>query len=167
MPRAASFLRVQPVVPRADYRKMTTVLDMCNGVRDGAWPESWPSEETAEYLHDRLAIDGRWGAIVSAAPLGLMTAGFVIGMPYRGGSGEVVPGSQDLRLLMVSPLYQRRKLGRLLLDWAADFNQKQGADRLLLWVQAHNERAQKVYKQAGYVATGVTRPREGVTMIEL
>jgi GNAT superfamily N-acetyltransferase len=159
---------VRPVVPRADYRKMTTVLDMCNGVRDGVFPENWPREETAEYLYDRLAIDDRWGAIVSAAPLGLMTAGFVIGMPYRDGTtGEVVSGSQDLRLLMVNPLYQRRNLGRFLLDWAADFNQKQGADTLLLWVQAHNERAQKVYKQAGYVATGATRPREGVTMVEL
>jgi GNAT superfamily N-acetyltransferase len=164
---------LRPVVPSADCPSMTTVLDMCNGVRDGVWPDNWPSEGTAKYLHDRLAIDDSWGAIVTAQPLGLMPAGFVVGMPYRKPNAdpnkpdEVVPGSQDLRLLMVSPLYQRKNLGRLLLDWAADFNQEQGNDKLLLWVQAHNERARKVYEKAGYLATGATRSREGITMMEL
>jgi ribosomal protein S18 acetylase RimI-like enzyme len=53
--------------------------------------------------------------------------------------------------------FQRRGVGRALLDAAAAEARSRGARRLTLRVLAHNDGARRLYEQAGYEVEGVLR----------
>jgi len=59
--------------------------------------------------------------------------------------------------IAVSPDFQRRGVGRALLDAAAVEARRRGARRLTLRVLAPNKNARRLYESAGFVVEGVQR----------
>jgi ribosomal protein S18 acetylase RimI-like enzyme len=59
--------------------------------------------------------------------------------------------------IAVAPEFQRRGVGKALLDAAADEARARGARRLTLRVLAPNEPARRLYERSGYVVEGVMR----------
>jgi ribosomal protein S18 acetylase RimI-like enzyme len=59
--------------------------------------------------------------------------------------------------IAVSPAFQRRGVGRALIDAAAAEARRRGARRLTLRVLAPNEAARRLYESAGFVVEGVQR----------
>jgi ribosomal protein S18 acetylase RimI-like enzyme len=59
--------------------------------------------------------------------------------------------------LAVDPAFQRRGVGRALMDAAASEARARGARRITLRVLAPNEAARSLYERCGYVVEGVLR----------
>ena len=62
-----------------------------------------------------------------------------------------------IRGIAVDPAFQRRGVGRALMDAAAAEARARGARRLTLRVLAHNEGAVRLYEQCGFEVEGVMR----------
>jgi len=59
--------------------------------------------------------------------------------------------------LAVDPAFQRRGVGRALIDAAAEEARARGARRLRLRVLSHNTAAMRLYESTGFVVEGVLR----------
>ena len=59
--------------------------------------------------------------------------------------------------IAVSPAFQRRGVGRALIDAAAAEARRRGARRLTLRVLAPNENARRLYESAGFAVEGIQR----------
>jgi ribosomal protein S18 acetylase RimI-like enzyme len=60
--------------------------------------------------------------------------------------------------MWVDPGARRRGLGRELVEAAADWARREGADRVELWVTDRAEGAAALYRRAGFEATGRAKP---------
>ena len=69
----------------------------------------------------------------------------------------VVAGQADVQTLAVAADRQRHGLGRALLDDLVAEARRRGATQVLLEVRAENERAQALYRAAGFERIGVRR----------
>ena len=69
----------------------------------------------------------------------------------------VVAGQADVQTLAVAADRQGQGLGRLLLDDLVAEARRRGAGQVLLEVRAENERAQALYRGAGFERIGVRR----------
>jgi ribosomal-protein-alanine N-acetyltransferase len=93
----------------------------------------------------------RCTTVDNSAPLKRM--GFIAGTEGRlaGFSvGKLVAGVCELETVAVIPEARGRGIGRALLDAVADWAQAEGAARIELEVRASNNRAIKLYEQAGF-----------------
>jgi ribosomal protein S18 acetylase RimI-like enzyme len=76
--------------------------------------------------------------------------------------GRVFPIAASEHVLMISglavdPAFQRRGVGRSLMEAAVREARARGARRLTLRVLAHNESAVRLYESVGFVVEGVLR----------
>lgn len=88
-------------------------------------------------------------ALVAEPEQGVV-AGFAI--------ASLMPPEAELETIAIAQDWQRRGLGRLLLNALADVLHSRGAGILLLEVRASNSAALRLYRAAGFAQTGC-RPR--------
>jgi ribosomal protein S18 acetylase RimI-like enzyme len=113
-------------------------------------PAPPPPEPDWSFLNEKIDIRD-----VLVAELDGAVAGYVR-------IGRVFPIAASDHVLMITgiavePAYQRRGVGRALLDAAGAEARARGVRRLTLRVLAHNEAAVRLYEQAGFVVEGVLR----------
>ena len=113
-------------------------------------PAPLPPEPDRRFFNEKVDIRD-----VLVAELDGQVAGYVR-------LGRVFPIAASDHVLMISgiavdPAFQRRGVGRTLLDAAVAEARGRGARRLTLRVLAHNEAAVRLYEQAGFVVEGVLR----------
>jgi GNAT superfamily N-acetyltransferase len=84
--------------------------------------------------------------------------GMACGMDVRAddGAGAPIPGLCHLSLVYVAPDRWGQGIGGLILDAALDEARVRGFDRIQLWTQATNERAQRLYRSRGFEPTDRT-----------
>jgi ribosomal protein S18 acetylase RimI-like enzyme len=90
------------------------------------------------------------GAIVIVAVAGGRVRGMLLAEPGREPDGSRIAGLCHISMLFVHPGSQGNGLGGLLLDRLRTL----GHPRLQVWTGADNERAQRLYRRAGFVPTG-------------
>jgi ribosomal protein S18 acetylase RimI-like enzyme len=106
-------------------------------------------------------------------PAGGEVAGDVAGMalaePGRAedGAGELLPTLWHVSMVFVDPARWGRRIGELLLAEVAARAARAGVRRLGLWTGERNERAQRLYRRAGFVPTGRVREHGGEQIIHL
>ena len=113
-------------------------------------PAPSPPEPDWSFLNEKIDISD-----VLVAELDGEVAGYVR-------LGRVFPIAASDHVLMISgisvdPAFQRRGVGRALIDAAVAEARARGARRLRLRVLSHNEGAVRLYEQAGFVVEGVLR----------
>ncbi|GAA4202603.1 SDR family oxidoreductase [Actinocatenispora rupis] len=119
---------------------------------------------------ERIARVRRKLADPAALPVVAVADGAVVGMalaePGRAddGAGPVLPDLWHVSMVFVDPAYRGRRIGVLLLDEVAA---RAGGRRLQLWTGAGNERAQRLYRRAGFTPTGRVREHGGETILHL
>jgi DNA-binding MarR family transcriptional regulator/GNAT superfamily N-acetyltransferase len=69
-------------------------------------------------------------------------------------SGEVVPDTAQLRLLLVEPAARGLRLGERLVAQCELFARERGYRRIVLWTNANLAAARGIYRKAGYRLTG-------------
>jgi ribosomal protein S18 acetylase RimI-like enzyme len=89
-------------------------------------------------------------AIVLVAVADGRVRGMLLAEPGREPDGSLIAGLCHISMLFVHPGCQGNGLGRLLLDRL----RTQTAGRLQVWTGADNDRAQRLYRRAGFVPTG-------------
>jgi ribosomal-protein-alanine N-acetyltransferase len=67
---------------------------------------------------------------------------------------RIIPPEAEILTLAVDPAAQRRGLGRVLVEVAADFVRSKGAETLFLEVAEDNSAARALYGQAGFTEIG-------------
>jgi len=113
-------------------------------------PAPLPPEPDWRFLSEKIDIRD-----VLVAELDGQVAGYVR-------LGRVFPIAASDHVLMIAgiavdPSFQRRGLGRSLLEAAVAEARGRGVRRLTLRVLAHNEAAVRLYEQCGFVVEGVLR----------
>ncbi len=133
---------------RADERALAT-LDRATWTTLTS-PAPLPPEPDWRFLSEKIDIRD-----VLVAELDGQVAGYVR-------LGRVFPIAASDHVLMIAgiavdPSFQRRGLGRSLLEAAVAEARGRGVRRLTLRVLAHNEAAVRLYEQCGFVVEGVLR----------
>ena len=95
-------------------------------------------------------------ATVLAATEDGATTGMLLAEPGRDGdgTGPVLPALCHVSMVFVHPAYQGRRIGLALLDELATRAVHTGQTRLSLWTGQGNERAQRLYRRAGFRPSG-------------
>jgi GNAT superfamily N-acetyltransferase len=110
-----------------------------------------PGPERVDRVRAKLAEPG---AIVIVAVVEGCVRGMLLAEPGLEPDGSPIPGLCHLSMLFVDPGRQRSGLGRLLLDRLRTHADGLGHPRLQVWTGADNDRAQRLYRRAGFVPTG-------------
>jgi ribosomal-protein-alanine N-acetyltransferase len=116
------------------------------------------AETTPEAPHWSRQNYERCIAVDESGPL--LRAGFVAeaeGRMLGFSVGKLVAGVSELESIAVSPESRGRGIGRALLEAVANWAQAKGAARVELEVRASNNRAIKLYEQAGMRREGLRR----------
>ena len=92
---------------------------------------------------------------VFVAELNGVIAGFAAVEPREDGQGE-------LDALFVDPHLQRRGIGRVLIEYCAEFSHKQGSAALHV---VGNPHAKKFYEECGFESIGTTETQFGVGLL--
>jgi ribosomal protein S18 acetylase RimI-like enzyme len=113
-------------------------------------PAPLPPEPDSRFFNEKIDIRD-----VLVAELDGQVAGYIR-------LGRVFPIAASDHVLMISgiavdPAFQRRGVGRTLLDAAVAEARARGVRRLTLRVLAHNEAAVRLYEQGGFAVEGVLR----------
>ena len=116
-----------------------------------------PLETNCFPERERWSLDSWRAELIRPSQLGLaaraMTTGQLLGAAVFGVQDETA----DLLRIAVDPAEQRRGIARKLvmtgLDWAAS----QGATRMLLEVREHNESAERLYRDFGFVPISIRK----------
>jgi len=103
-----------------------------------------------EYLLDH------WKAAKDPHLVGLFQQGALVGVA-RVGAAPDDPGMGHLFSLYIDPQHTGRGLGSQLLEIATTELRQQGFEQATLWVFEGNDRANALYRRAGWTATGRTR----------
>jgi GNAT superfamily N-acetyltransferase len=110
-----------------------------------------PGAERIERVHAKLAEPG---AIVIVAVVEGHVRGMLLAEPGLEPDGSPIPGLCHLSMLFVDPGRQWNGLGRLLLDRIRTHADGLGYPGLQVWTGADNDRAQRLYRRAGFVPSG-------------
>lgn len=97
-------------------------------------------------------------------------AGMLLSLQGRenDGAGVVAPGLRHITGVAVRPELQGLGIGRRLMLAAIADAEGSGSDRLTLWTEATNRRAQRLFESVGFRATGrVEVDATGVAMVLL
>jgi ribosomal protein S18 acetylase RimI-like enzyme len=113
-----------------------------------------------------VAIDGGEGGTPAG---GGAVAGMALAEPGRAGDGvgDPLPELWHVSMVFVDPAHWGRRIGEVLLAGLAALAGPAGARRLGLWTGAGNERAQRLYRRAGFVPTGRVREHGGEQIVHL
>jgi ribosomal protein S18 acetylase RimI-like enzyme len=122
-----------------------------------------PGLERVDRVRGKLAEPG---AIVIVAVVEGHVRGMLLAEPGLEPDGSPVTGLCHLSMLFVDPGRQRLGLGRLLLDRLRTHADALGYSRLQVWTGADNDRAQRLYRRAGFVPTGRVASLGGGRLIE-
>jgi ribosomal-protein-alanine N-acetyltransferase len=104
------------------------------------------SEDSVRSLLDHPASTA-FMAMVGGAPK--VCVGFVM--------AQLAADEAEILSIGVSPAWQRKGLGRRLLDGVARAAQRAEAKKLFLEVAADNDAALELYRRAGFLGTGLRR----------
>ncbi len=124
------------------------------------WRAMTPDDIDRVVTLERLAYSHPWTAGNFADSL---AAGYPACTAWRGDDllgyclAMRVPDEWHVLNLCVHPGWQGRGIGRGLLTWAETGAQADGAQSILLEVRASNERARRIYEQAGFFRIGLRR----------
>ena len=110
-----------------------------------------PGPSRVERVRAKLAEPG---AIVIVAVEEGRVRGMLLAEPGLDPDGAPVPGLCHLSMLLVDPGSQRNGLGRLLLNRLRTYADGLGYPRLQVWTGTDNDRAQRLYRRAGFVPSG-------------
>jgi CubicO group peptidase (beta-lactamase class C family)/ribosomal protein S18 acetylase RimI-like enzyme len=112
--------------------------------------EALEAARIAEWLAPLVTADATTTSVVEAADGSLLAF-------CRFGTDRDDPGTGQILGLYVDPAAQRRGLASALLEHAITSLAGQGCSKLALWVFAANERAQRLYRNFGFVPDGTGR----------
>jgi len=92
--------------------------------------------------------------------------GMALAEPGRAedGNGPEIPGLCHISMVFVDPDYWGKRVGEILLSEVATRAERQ---TLRLWTGISNERAQRLYRRAGFVPSGRTVEHAGEPIIQL
>lgn len=110
-----------------------------------------PSARRVERVREKLAEDGT--TVYVAVTDGIV--GMVATEPGReqDGQGEVLPGLMHVSMVFVSPAWQRRGVGRGLLQHVLEVAWRAGHRNVALWTETTNLAARRLYESVGMNAT--------------
>ena len=108
-------------------------------------------------------------AVVLVALDGTVIVGMTLAEPGRAadGAGPELPELWHVSMVFVDPDHWGRRIGVVLLDELAARAGAAGKHRLQLWTGQANERAQRLYRRAGFVASGRMIEHAGEPVIHL
>jgi len=129
----------------AEFHLLAEITQKCKGQSRGF------DGETVESIEEWLNTD-------KSTVLVAEHEGFVIGVALVSlyGFNSVKGTVLWIRLLAVTPEYQRRGIGMKLLSFAMDWGVKSGAVRAFLHADIHNDNAIKLYREKGFEMNGET-----------
>jgi GNAT superfamily N-acetyltransferase len=114
-----------------------------------------PTGQRIARVKDKLAEPD---ALVLLASAGDEVLGMALAEPGRDqdGHGARLEELCHISLVFVHPDYWGRRLGLLLLEGISGHANKQGYAHLQVWTGESNDRAQHLYRRAGFTASGRT-----------
>ena len=120
------------------------------------WSSANPAASSSRHRHDLAEWSLQDGArlLVARRPDGGV-AGMLLSLEGRenDGAGPVVPGLRHITGVAVRPELQGLGIGRRLMLAAIADAEASESDRLTLWTQATNGRAQRLFESVGFRAT--------------
>jgi [ribosomal protein S18]-alanine N-acetyltransferase len=122
--------------------EMTHVADVLRIERD-LFPAPWTEGMIVQ------EVEEKWLSRSFIATIGGQVVGYIIAWLLR--------GEMHILNLAVAATYQRRGIGRRLLDHALDLAKSEHVRLVTLEVRASNEPAKQLYARMGFVPVGVRR----------
>lgn len=115
-----------------------------------------PSQERFARVRTKLADPS---ALLIVAADGGELIGMALAEPGRDddGAGQPLPELCHISMVFVHPNYWGKAIGQHLLTSVATYAAKQGYSLLQLWTGQSNERAQRLYRRAGFELSGRTQ----------
>jgi ribosomal protein S18 acetylase RimI-like enzyme len=115
-----------------------------------------PSHERVARVRTKLS-DPSALVIVAADDVGLV--GMALAEPGRDqdGTGDLSPELCHISMIFVHPDHWGRHIGQHLIDAVAEHATRRGHTDLQLWTGDSNERAQRLYRRAGFLPSGRTK----------
>lgn len=118
-----------------------------------------PGPEGIARVGDKLAHPG---ALLVVARSGGTVVGMALAEPAVDDAGAALPGQAHVGMVFVHPEHWGHGAGRLLMDGMIAAAAGAGYPGLQLWTGEGNERAQRLYRGAGFVPSGRTKHINGV-----
>ncbi|MEU4603008.1 GNAT family N-acetyltransferase [Kribbella sp. NPDC023972] len=151
-------------IRRAERTELAGALRVWRAANEarGKLPDAARIKRVQEKLTDPVAL-----------PVVAVNRDTVVGMalaePGRAddGTGPELPDLCHVSMVFVDPAHWGRRIGELLLAEVAEVAVHTGARRLQLWTGTRNERAQRLYRRAGFVPTGRVHDHGGEAIIQL
>jgi GNAT superfamily N-acetyltransferase len=139
---------VRPGLPTDHERAIEVWAAADSARRGGPAPADVP-----DTLRERFRAEGTW--LLVADDDGTVV-GITQGMPARedDGAGDVIPGRCHLSLVFVLPERWGQGIGTALVEAALVEARARGYDRLQLWTNEDNVRAQALYRRHGLAPSG-------------
>ncbi len=134
----------------ADTEPAISVWRTANARRKGGRPVTSEHEKRVRNLLRKP------DAFVLVADDGDELVGMAVGVQgrTRGGEGSPIKGLCHVSMIFVAPGRWGEGIGRRLVEAVLDEARSAGYDRVQLWTQTDNPRAQRLYESRGFIATG-------------
>lgn len=140
---------IRPGEP-ADFEPAISVWRAANTRRKDGLPVTPEHEERVKNLLRKP------DALLLVADDGGELVGMAVGVQGRtqGGAGTPIDGLCHISMIFVSPERWGEGIGSQLVDAVLDGARSAGYDRVQLWTQTDNPRAQRLYEGRDFIATG-------------